>query len=430
MGRARRATPSQSAAGGRDDLDASAAERRGAHRADPRIAGFPSRSEGTAPAGGAAASCYSRPSSRRAEGGWELRRAVTARRSFGFLLATAGAPRAACRPARRRALRTRAARRLGTSPAAGCAERSSLRALEADERGLRGRRGDDRRCQVKAPSARRDEYRRGGSAVAPRPPAPRTPCLPTSPRAGRASTLGDGAGRDQALLFLLLTLLILPAPSAPATTPPGRRRCGRRRGAGPCCSSTSTAAIVLDPPRPPPPGQIRAVADRAGLCAGRRRRADRNRHALRHRLGDRLEQHANTSLLGALGLPDELPVSPSGEGPPARRKEDQAWPRLRRPARRIDDHFVAVERGPLIARSDLAVPIDERGTTARHGLRAGRPDRMGPRHGHRPARLDGEAEREGFEPSKDVAALNGFRDRPVQPLRHLSEVRSGTAATG
>lgn len=31
-------------------------------------------------------------------------------------------------------------------------------------------------------------------------------------------------------------------------------------------------------------------------------------------------------------------------------------------------------------------------------------------------------EREGFEPSKDVAALNGFRDRPVQPLRHLSRM--------
>jgi site-specific DNA recombinase len=37
------------------------------------------------------------------------------------------------------------------------------------------------------------------------------------------------------------------------------------------------------------------------------------------------------------------------------------------------------------------------------------------------------AEREGFEPSKDVTALNGFRDRPVQPLRHLSSARQGAA---
>jgi hypothetical protein len=31
------------------------------------------------------------------------------------------------------------------------------------------------------------------------------------------------------------------------------------------------------------------------------------------------------------------------------------------------------------------------------------------------------AEGEGFEPSDDLAAVNGFRDRPVQPLRHPSE---------
>ena len=31
------------------------------------------------------------------------------------------------------------------------------------------------------------------------------------------------------------------------------------------------------------------------------------------------------------------------------------------------------------------------------------------------------AEGEGFEPSKDRKALNGFRDRPVQPLRHPSK---------
>ena len=31
-----------------------------------------------------------------------------------------------------------------------------------------------------------------------------------------------------------------------------------------------------------------------------------------------------------------------------------------------------------------------------------------------------EAEGEGFEPSRDLAAPNGFRDRPVQPLRHPS----------
>src|SRR5680860_1577484 len=31
-----------------------------------------------------------------------------------------------------------------------------------------------------------------------------------------------------------------------------------------------------------------------------------------------------------------------------------------------------------------------------------------------------QAEGEGFEPSKDLTTLNGFRDRPVQPLRHPS----------
>ena len=30
------------------------------------------------------------------------------------------------------------------------------------------------------------------------------------------------------------------------------------------------------------------------------------------------------------------------------------------------------------------------------------------------------AEREGFEPSSPLTEANGFRDRPVQPLRHLS----------
>ncbi len=33
------------------------------------------------------------------------------------------------------------------------------------------------------------------------------------------------------------------------------------------------------------------------------------------------------------------------------------------------------------------------------------------------------AEREGFEPSARLATHNGFRDRPIQPLLHLS-VRS------
>jgi hypothetical protein len=33
----------------------------------------------------------------------------------------------------------------------------------------------------------------------------------------------------------------------------------------------------------------------------------------------------------------------------------------------------------------------------------------------------GQAERVGFEPTVDRTADNGFRDRPVQPLRHLSE---------
>src|SRR5256885_11232224 len=32
------------------------------------------------------------------------------------------------------------------------------------------------------------------------------------------------------------------------------------------------------------------------------------------------------------------------------------------------------------------------------------------------------AEREGFEPSEPLTGFNGFRDRPVQPLRHLSGV--------
>ena len=33
---------------------------------------------------------------------------------------------------------------------------------------------------------------------------------------------------------------------------------------------------------------------------------------------------------------------------------------------------------------------------------------------------EGKAEGEGFEPSVDLSAHNGFRDRPVQPLRHPS----------
>src|SRR5690348_13378963 len=33
---------------------------------------------------------------------------------------------------------------------------------------------------------------------------------------------------------------------------------------------------------------------------------------------------------------------------------------------------------------------------------------------------DRTAEGVGFEPTKDPKALNGFRDRPVQPLRHPS----------
>ena len=36
------------------------------------------------------------------------------------------------------------------------------------------------------------------------------------------------------------------------------------------------------------------------------------------------------------------------------------------------------------------------------------------------------AEREGFEPSVRKA-YNGFRDRPVQPLRHLSKPTLGAA---
>jgi hypothetical protein len=42
-------------------------------------------------------------------------------------------------------------------------------------------------------------------------------------------------------------------------------------------------------------------------------------------------------------------------------------------------------------------------------------------------------EGEGFEPSVDRKAHNGFRDRPVQPLRHpsgLSDSRRGNALSG
>src|SRR5207237_2379321 len=39
-----------------------------------------------------------------------------------------------------------------------------------------------------------------------------------------------------------------------------------------------------------------------------------------------------------------------------------------------------------------------------------------------------EAEGEGFEPSRDQTAPNGFRDRPVQPLRHPSERRQSSLA--
>ena len=34
----------------------------------------------------------------------------------------------------------------------------------------------------------------------------------------------------------------------------------------------------------------------------------------------------------------------------------------------------------------------------------------------------GEAERQGFEPWDPVTGVNGFRDRPIRPLWHLSEV--------
>ena len=60
----------------------------------------------------------------------------------------------------------------------------------------------------------------------------------------------------------------------------------------------------------------------------------------------------------------------------------------------------------------------------------GRPNRMrrnittreiDPARLRRVARL---AEGEGFEPSVDRKAHNGFRDRPVQPLRHPSEARA------
>ena len=37
------------------------------------------------------------------------------------------------------------------------------------------------------------------------------------------------------------------------------------------------------------------------------------------------------------------------------------------------------------------------------------------------------AEREGFEPSVPSKGHNGFRDRPVRPLRHLSPGRAPIA---
>ena len=41
-------------------------------------------------------------------------------------------------------------------------------------------------------------------------------------------------------------------------------------------------------------------------------------------------------------------------------------------------------------------------------------------HAAAPRRLTHKTEGEGFEPSVDRKAHNGFRDRPVQPLRHPS----------
>ena len=38
------------------------------------------------------------------------------------------------------------------------------------------------------------------------------------------------------------------------------------------------------------------------------------------------------------------------------------------------------------------------------------------------------AERVGFEPTVARKGHNGFRDRPVRPLRHLSAVRSDYSA--
>ena len=40
------------------------------------------------------------------------------------------------------------------------------------------------------------------------------------------------------------------------------------------------------------------------------------------------------------------------------------------------------------------------------------------------------AEREGFEPSVPRKEDNGFRDRPVRPLRHLSHKRRPALITG
>src|SRR3954454_11773147 len=42
----------------------------------------------------------------------------------------------------------------------------------------------------------------------------------------------------------------------------------------------------------------------------------------------------------------------------------------------------------------------------------------------------GSAEGVGFEPTKDPKALNGFRDRPVQPLRHPSRAERRRLASG
>src|SRR4051794_16767759 len=98
--------------------------------------------------------------------------------------------------------------------------------------------------------------------------------------------------------------------------------------------------------------------------------------------------------------------------------------------------------GALMPRSipDGTAPADEvlprrgtRGSLLADAKRSAASTSGAPSPGWPPARSpagrDCEAEGEGFEPSVDRKAHNGFRDRPVQPLRHPSAGALGTRRT-